>query len=85
MSNSDDEYMPGRVKVWTEILMELREMAEIYLLHYSKECAKVKLPQALNEGQRFQKPALFTRAVSDNGAPFATGVNSSRAMKAEQI
>lgn len=77
--------MPGRLKVWTEILMQLREVAEIHLLHFSKECAKVKLPQALNEGQRFQKPALFARAVSDNGASFATGVNSSRAMKAEQI
>lgn len=59
MSNFDEEYKPGRVEVWSEILMQLKEVAELHLLHCSKEYVEAKRPQSLNEGQSFQKPPLF--------------------------
>lgn len=37
MFNSGEEYKPGRLEVWSEILMQLKEVAELHLLHCSKE------------------------------------------------
>lgn len=86
MSNFDEEYKPGRVEVWAEILMQLKEVAELHLLHCSKERVEVKHPQPLNEGQSFQKPPFFPKyPVSDSTTSFTTGVNPAGASKTQRI